>query len=388
MDNLTHTLFAFTLAGTSLRRAGRGTTAALVVASSAPDLDIVSALAGGGIAYLRAHRGPTHGLLGVLVLGAAVGAAVWLWLMATARRRGRRRDRASAGDRSGLQTDASLTALVGISMLGVLLHMLMDLPTSYGTRLFSPFSWRWYAADWLPIIDIYLLLTLALGLIFARLQPEKRHRVTSAVLLLMAVNYGLRAASHQVALGRALRAVEARRLKPCEAGGPQNAASLLVTWERVELPGDGFPAGAPRPCLVEAAAIPTFLSPFHWRLVTRYEGGYELREIDLLEGRLAAGGRPGGGGPQILTVRFPDQRNQWVARAEQAPTARSFLRFARFPAARTFTDQVGVTTVRWSDVRFAGGLTTLVDARGDPAPFTVTVRIDASGRILSERLGQ
>ena len=43
--------------------------------------------------------------------------------------------------------------LVAISMLGVLLHILMDLPTSYGTRLLSPFDWRWFAFDWLPIVD-------------------------------------------------------------------------------------------------------------------------------------------------------------------------------------------------------------------------------------------
>ena len=39
MDNLTHTLFALTLARTPLGRAGRGTTATLLLASSAPDAD-------------------------------------------------------------------------------------------------------------------------------------------------------------------------------------------------------------------------------------------------------------------------------------------------------------------------------------------------------------
>jgi len=43
MDNLTHTLFGLTLARTPLGRAGRGTTAALILASSAPDIDIIAA---------------------------------------------------------------------------------------------------------------------------------------------------------------------------------------------------------------------------------------------------------------------------------------------------------------------------------------------------------
>src|SRR5882672_5895940 len=75
MDNLTHTLFALTLARTSLGRAGRGTTTALVLASNAPDLDILMT-ARGNASYLQWHRGPTHGLLGVLALGAIVALLV------------------------------------------------------------------------------------------------------------------------------------------------------------------------------------------------------------------------------------------------------------------------------------------------------------------------
>ena len=37
-------------------------------------------------------------------------------------------------------------------MIAVLLHVLMDLPTSYGTRVLSPFDWR-CLVDWMPIID-------------------------------------------------------------------------------------------------------------------------------------------------------------------------------------------------------------------------------------------
>ena len=51
--------------------------------------------------------------------------------------------------------------LVAISIIGVLLHVLMDLPTSYGTRVLSSFSWRWFAVDWMPIIDVSLLILLS-----------------------------------------------------------------------------------------------------------------------------------------------------------------------------------------------------------------------------------
>lgn len=42
-----------TLARTPLGRAGRGTTAALVLASKAPDIDIVSAAGGGTVSYVQ-----------------------------------------------------------------------------------------------------------------------------------------------------------------------------------------------------------------------------------------------------------------------------------------------------------------------------------------------
>jgi len=78
LDNLTHSLFALTLGRTPLGRAGRGTTAALLIASNIPDIDIV-ALAGGGVSYLKWHRGPTHGPLGVFGLGLVSAGLAWGW---------------------------------------------------------------------------------------------------------------------------------------------------------------------------------------------------------------------------------------------------------------------------------------------------------------------
>ena len=77
MDNLTHTLFGATIARTPLGRAGRGTTAALLLASNAPDIDIV-ATAGGAVKYLEWHRGPTHGPLGIVVLALVTAGLVWI----------------------------------------------------------------------------------------------------------------------------------------------------------------------------------------------------------------------------------------------------------------------------------------------------------------------
>src|SRR5207302_2671982 len=76
VDNLTHSLFALTLSRTRLGSVGRGTTAALLLASNAPDVDIVT-LAGGAASYLKWHRGPTHGPLGIVGLGLASAGIAW-----------------------------------------------------------------------------------------------------------------------------------------------------------------------------------------------------------------------------------------------------------------------------------------------------------------------
>ncbi len=78
MDNLTHSLFGLTLARTPLGRAGRGTTAVLVIASNIPDIDGLSAVRGTA-SYLHWHRGPAHGPIGVVLLSVASAGLVWGW---------------------------------------------------------------------------------------------------------------------------------------------------------------------------------------------------------------------------------------------------------------------------------------------------------------------
>lgn len=365
MDNVTHTLFALTLARTPLWRAGRGTAVALVLASNAPDIDFISAARGGLASYLQWHRGPTHGLLGVIGLGVITAALARLAC----------RFRSATGRQ---EPDASFHVLVAISMLGVLLHILMDLPTSYGTRLFSPFDWHWYAADWLPILDVYLLTALAAGLVLGYVSPEARRRNAAIVLALMAANYGLRGFTHQQAMDLGLRLFSPTVPQPC---GPGPGAPLIEHWPHADAGHPSAPAGSR--CLVGLAATPTFLSPFRWRVIAQFANAYEIQDVDLLDAQ--TGATPGPGGTR-RTVRYP---NVWTAAVDKAAatrTAQMFLGFARFPAARAFLDRGGVATVRWLDVRFVGGPVRLdrpVEALG---PFVVTVRIGADGQ-MEERMG-
>src|ERR1017187_10128252 len=67
MDNLTHTAIGLFLARAGARRWTPRATAILLVASNAPDIDVVSGAAG-PLAYLHYHRHLTHALVALPVL--------------------------------------------------------------------------------------------------------------------------------------------------------------------------------------------------------------------------------------------------------------------------------------------------------------------------------
>lgn len=328
MDNLTHTLFALTLVNAGVGRRDSGATATLLLSSSAPDIDIVTAFTGGAVKYLAEHRGPSHGPIGLLALATLTASLVRIC---------QRREQWG---------QTSLVRLWTIAVLGVVCHVLMDYPTSYRTRLWDPFSMGWWGFDWLPIIDVYLLAVLFLGLAAAEIRPRYRGPVAAVVLLLMLANYGLRATVHAAVLREARQAAPPARL------------------------------------LVDAAAIPTFFSPFRWRIIRQYSDGYELSELDLLK-RTPLSPVPDAG----RSVWVPDEENDWIARARQSAAARVFLDFSRFPAARTFSRPDGIVVVRWVDLRFVGGITRLTTEAGRNNLFVATVHLSPDGRILSDGLG-
>jgi membrane-bound metal-dependent hydrolase YbcI (DUF457 family) len=372
MDNLTHTLFGLTLSRTPLGRAGRGVTTALVLASNAPDIDIVTAVRGGA-SYLQWHRGPTHGPLGVIVLGLLTAALV----------RGGQRIGDRRGKRAPDDPEAPFGMLVAASMVGIFCHILMDFPTSYGTRLLSPFSWHWFATDLMPIVDIYLIIVLVAGLLFGAASAEARRRNVAIVFVLMAANYGVRAVAHHQAIELAPRVFGPLMPRPCEPG-PGNQA-LLSVWPR-DVNQTMPPASVSGRCLIEVAAIPSFFSPFRWRLISQLSNSYDMHDVDVLDARLRGPMRPGEG-PWRVTVHYPNVWRPPVHSAAAAPIALVFLGFSRFPAARSFPDPAtGIATVRWIDVRFAAGLT--LDQRlGRSGLFQATVRVDQDGRVVDERLG-
>lgn len=157
MDPVAHTLVGAALAETGLKRWSRYATATLIVGANLPDVDVVANFWGRDAAlYFR--RGWTHGVLALVVLPLLLVGAVWLWHQW----RGRR----SAGDTPPFR----LGALVALSFLAVWTHPLLDWLNTYGIRLLMPFDGRWFYGDTLFIIDPWLWLLAAAGVVLARSQ--------------------------------------------------------------------------------------------------------------------------------------------------------------------------------------------------------------------------
>jgi hypothetical protein len=138
---------------------------------------------------------------------------------------------------------------------------------------------------------------------------------------------------------------------------------------------------------VEIAAIPTFISPFDWRIVAQMSNAYEIHDLNVLDNRFRRPDSETGVFWRQVT-RYP---NSWTPAVQQAAATRLgrvFLGFSRFPAARNVSDAAGNTTVRFSDVRFAIG-PFLTDQQGrEVHPFTATIRLDAREHVITETLGR
>jgi membrane-bound metal-dependent hydrolase YbcI (DUF457 family) len=375
LDNVTHTLFGVTLGRTSLGRAGRGITATLIIASNSPDLDIAAA-AGGSARYLQWHRGMTHGPLGVVALGLVSATIVHVGQRLMDRH-------LSATTVDGGRSPAAyapLHMLFAAGVIGTLFHVLMDLPTSYGVRILSPFSWRWFGVDWMPIIDIYLLIALGSGLFLRRSTREARQRNAAIVFTFVAAIYAVRGYMHHQALDLAPRLFGPALPPRCDP--PAEAEPALDSWPKPVTD----PASPGRRCLVEIAAMPTFTSPFDWRIIAQMSNAYEIHDVNLLDARL----RDAEGDAMFWrqTIRYPNIWSDDVRRAAATDLGQVFLGFSRFPAARTARDAAGAATVRFTDMRFVGSPVFDDPAARRVQPFTATIRFDAAGSLVSERLGQ
>lgn len=127
-----------------LRAAGWG-----ALAGAFPDVDVAFGLFADDIAQLQLHRGVTHSLFFGPVVGSVVGWFFW------------RRDRARG-------ESSTLMSWLGVFVLALLSHPLLDTCTPYGTQLLAPFSDARFAWHAVPIIEPIYTAILLLGILLLR----------------------------------------------------------------------------------------------------------------------------------------------------------------------------------------------------------------------------
>jgi inner membrane protein len=223
MDNLAHSLAGLALSRAGLGRTTTGATAALVIASNLPDIDVVSRFLGTA-AFLEQHRGLSHSIVGGPLLALALAGVLRLTV------RG-----------------ARFLPLLACSLAGVAGHVFMDLLTSYGTRVLLPFDGTWYAWDLVFIVD-----PIVWGLLLASAVAFRRSAMSSQIAT--------------VGLGLLLTYVGARAVLHSQA---------------IDTARDLLPSNIP---LRRIAALPAPLSPFRWKILA--DAGDRLYSGELnLNGR-------------------------------------------------------------------------------------------------------
>lgn len=152
MENLTHSLIGMVAGDTvarSTRSGGRGLSVesrraflvtVSVIGSNLPDSDLVVSYSGftrDKLAYMLQHRGYTHTIVGCVILALLLYGAAEL----VARLR---KLTFSRSDR---------ISILGVALLGTLLHLGMDSLNSYGVHPFWPFNDQWFYGDSVFIIE-------------------------------------------------------------------------------------------------------------------------------------------------------------------------------------------------------------------------------------------
>jgi len=348
MDTLTHALSGALIARATAPkdappRSIPRRVAAGFFAAAAPDLDFLLAFVS-PLLYLEQHRGPTHSILLLPFWALPLS-----WLLAKILREP---DGRTAGWR----------ALYGVAALGIGVHILGDLITSFGTIILAPFSDARFGWGTTFIIDLWFSGIVLAGLLLAAVWRRSRvPAVAASVVLVCYVGFQAVLKEHALDFAR-----EYARLQ-----GLQKA---------------------------EVTAIPRAVSPFNWTVYVSDELAHRYAHVNLRRqepapaahdflGRMDAAFQPLALARWETATRYGSSAaEQEIARAAWESPALGFMRwFAEKPA----FDGLGKgSTCAWFiDLRFANpGRDWLPFQYGAcresaGAPWQAYQRLDAGGRV-------
>ena len=300
----------------------------------------------------------------------------------------------------------SYPALCGVWAVGILSHIFLDLVTSFGTMIWSPYVWSRPAWDILFILDFSFTAILLIPQLLAWAYEDPEHSRRRALIMWLVFTpapfvisriaeiVGAPVSNNAIVLATVLFA--AVFLLPAARGWGHRLQ--YVTWNRAGL-------GLAAAYLVAAtyvhhqaldrvqkfaaalkieansiAALPLPPSLWHWDgLIRAPRGVYEVRMdlSDSLFSNGAASTDPSSGLAFAHTYYLDAPTNSFIEKARTLPEVRKFFWFARFPVTR-FHKEGSEAVVEFLDVRFPQ------IRRDRPASFEYRVRFNANGEVLSQ----
>ena len=285
------------------------------MASNVPDIDVITWL-DGSTTYLEHHRGITHALIAAPVIALIPVAILRLierkpipWLRA-----------------------------LGLSLIGVIAHFLLDCTNIYGVRMLLPFSSEWLRLDITGLIDPWISGLLLLGII----APAISRLVSSEIGARKSTGFGWAVfALAGVAIFDGGRFIARER-------------ALSMLGSRLY---DGMTP-------VRVAAFPT-ANPLRWAGWVETTNAFLYRPVDIT----------GEFDPTTGPVLYKAEPSPAIEAAKQTRPFRVFLEFSSFTLWRVTpaSNPEGALWVEAFDLRF-----------GSPANprFNAAALVDASNRVL------
>jgi inner membrane protein len=322
MDNLTHSMTA-TIAAKFVRKGGETPPARplfwlLVLSVNFPDFDVVMALFRDPVLSIKTHRWITHSVLAAPFF-AVIPAALFYRF-------------SSIKDFRFLW----LTAL-----LGILLHIVCDLVTPYGTMLLAPFSNHRFTLSSLFIVDLYFSFGLIALILLAR-YDNARKKLWQRIGLIFLIAYLIGTFCIQTfANSRVRRAVSEKQI-----------------------------------AFTKLSTLPLPLSVFDWVGLVQTETGVQRIFFSVFDDKLV----------------FEDllhSSGKLAAQARQHPQAQWYFSFAHHPWVKSFV-QDKTQVVEIHDLQFSAPprLIKMFGVERRRPPFTLRFTYNAAGELTGSTFNE
>jgi len=383
MDTITHGIVGALIGkGFFSERNGRVATFAATVGAMFPDVDVVQEIfSSDPLAIVKYHRAITHSFVALPFF-----AALLAWFT--------RAGFAFAKKRSGLRDweTPSWGILFIIYAIAIASHIFLDAMTSFGTRIWYPFSQTRVAWDLLFIIDFSFTAIALLPQIVAWIYSDRTKTSWRAISMWVlftlcafgawkiagAVGFpfhlwvafaasGILAALFFLPAFRnvGFRITTAHR---CQAGCVVLCAYIFAcsVAHHAALKRTRNFAAANHIPIDRIAALPLPPSLLDWGGVIRTTDGVYQSRFDLRDSAAP-----------VFAFSADSPPDEYVARALQLPEVQLYWSFARFPVIRTSSDR-GRHYVDFNEHRF------ITRNRQGPAPFSYRVVFNDAGELIEE----